>query len=96
MALLGIVDLLFDIYWYILIARILMSWIPNLLNTSFGEAIYKLTEPYLSIFRSFIPPISLGGGYLDLSPIIAFIAFHFIQIGTMSILAFILSTIGIY
>ncbi|OEF96154.1 hypothetical protein BHF68_10000 [Desulfuribacillus alkaliarsenatis] len=92
---LNTVALLFEIYWYILIARIIMSWVPSLQHTGFGEVIYKLTEPYLSMFRGFIPPLSLGGGYLDLSPIIAFIAFYFIRIGTLSILGWILLNIGL-
>ncbi|OEH84723.1 hypothetical protein BHU72_07760 [Desulfuribacillus stibiiarsenatis] len=94
MAILDIVALLFRLYWYILIARIIMSWVPSLYHTKFGETVYNLTEPYLSMFRGFIPPISLGGGYLDVSPIIAFLAYHFIQVGALSIIRWILITIG--
>jgi len=65
-------------------------------NTGFGEAVYKLSEPYLSIFRGFIPPISMGGAYLDISPIIAFLVYNFLRVGAMSILAWILSIIGLY
>jgi len=34
------------------------------------------TDPYLNIFRRFIPLI---GGMLDISPIIAFLALQFIE-----------------
>ena len=32
-----------------------------------------MTDPYLNIFRRFIPPIRLGPGALDISPIIAIV-----------------------
>lgn len=78
-----IVDLLFNVYRYLLLAYILMSWFPNARESSIGQFIGKIAEPYLSIFRRFIPPI---GGMLDLSPIVAFIALHFIQSGVMYLL----------
>jgi YggT family protein len=39
--------------------------------------IYDLTEPVLSLFRRYIPPL---GGF-DLSPIFIFILLRFIQAG---------------
>lgn len=59
-----------EFYSYFLIARILLSWFPNIDWSSQPFAILEqMTEPYLRLFRSIIPP--LGG--LDLSPILAFI-----------------------
>lgn len=95
MFILEVVDLIFRVYWYILIARIIMSWVPSLQHTGFGEVVYRFTEPYLAMFRGFIPPLSLGGGYLDLSPIIAFIAYYFITEGALAIIAWILVAIGL-
>ncbi len=95
MLILRAADFLFEIYWYILIARILLSWVPALHNTGFGEAIYRLSEPYLSLFRGFIPPISMGGAYLDLSPIVAFIVYSFLRVGAMSILQWGLQILGL-
>lgn len=60
-----------------LLAYILMSWFPNARESSIGQFIGKLVEPYLSIFRKFIPPL----GMFDLSPIVAFIALRFIGSG---------------
>lgn len=57
-----------DIYVLILIVRILLSWFQT---TEWGykgiSLLSPITDPYLNIFRSFIPP--LGG--IDLSPIVA-------------------------
>ena len=30
-----------------------------------------MTDPYLNLFRRFIPPVRMGAGALDLSPIVA-------------------------
>jgi YggT family protein len=52
-----------------------LSWFPNInwYNQPFN-AIAQLTDPYLNLFRSLIPP--LGG--MDLSPMLALIA---LQVG---------------
>ncbi len=65
-----------QIYLYLLIARILLSWFPNInwMNPPFS-ILSQLTDPYLNIFRSIIPP--LGG--LDLSPILGFILLQVLQ-----------------
>ncbi|EOR26765.1 YggT family protein [Niallia sp. RD1] len=55
------------IYSYALIVYILMSWIPNARETSIGVFLAKICEPYLEIFRRFIPPL----GMIDISPIVA-------------------------
>jgi len=86
--LISIVSLLFMVYNYLILAYILMSWFPNARESSIGQFIGRLVEPYLSIFRRFIPPI---GGVLDLSPIVAFIALRFIQSGVMYLLDMLFS-----
>lgn len=63
---------LFQLYSYMMIAWILMSWVPNLKYSKFGIILGKLVEPYLSIFRRVIP--SMGG--IDFSPIIAFFVYR--------------------
>ncbi|MGL5195455.1 MAG: YggT family protein [Chroococcales cyanobacterium] len=65
----------FQIYFVLLIIRILLSWFPNVnwYDPPFS-IVSQLTDPYLNIFRSFIPP--LGG--IDLSPILAIFLLQFI------------------
>lgn len=62
---------LIELYKYALIARILLSWLPQLQENRFAEFLYKITEPYLALFRRIIPPI----GMIDLSPIAAFLVY---------------------
>lgn len=61
-----VLDTGLQVYFFANIIYILMSWLPGARETSFGEALASLCEPYLEIFRSFIPPI----GMLDISPLV--------------------------
>ncbi|MEI3597046.1 MULTISPECIES: YggT family protein [unclassified Oceanobacillus] len=65
------------IYSWILIIYILMSWFPGARESSFGELIGRIAEPYLEIFRRFIPPL----GMIDVSPIVAIIVLRFAGMG---------------
>lgn len=60
-----------NLYMYLLIIRVLLTWFPTIdwYNQPFA-ALSQVTDPYLNIFRSFIPP--LGG--IDISPILAILA----------------------
>lgn len=80
---LRIVSWIFQIYDYLIIAFVLMSWLPNVRESFVGQLLGRLVEPYLRIFRKIIPPI---GGVLDVSPIVALIALFFIQIGVKEII----------
>lgn len=68
--LLSIVQRLFDIYGWLIVVWCLLSWVPmrpgGFLDDLRG-ALGMLVEPYLGLFRRFIPP--LGG--VDVSPIVA-------------------------
>jgi YggT family protein len=59
-----------QLYSLLLIGRILLSWFPNLdWSNQPWATITQLTDPYLDLFRRFIPPL---GGF-DLSPMVAII-----------------------
>ncbi len=74
-----------QIYTFIIIAYILLSWLPNARESFIGEMLGKLVEPYLSPFRRLIPPI---GGMLDISPIVAIFALQFIAAGLIAVIDF--------
>lgn len=76
----------YQIYFYMIIAYVLMSWVPNARESSIGQLLGKLVEPYLAVFRRFIPAI---GGVIDISPIVAMFALHFIYQGLIAVLDFI-------
>lgn len=77
---------LISIYSIILVISILMSWIPAIQESSFGQMIRTLTEPYLGFFRKFIPPL----GMIDFSPIIALFALRLISDGITNLFNLIL------
>lgn len=62
-------------YLVLLLIRILLSWFPNInwLSPPFS-ILSQLTDPYLNLFRSIIPP--LGG--IDFSPMLAFLLINVI------------------
>jgi YggT family protein len=58
---------LIDLYSWALIIYILLSWFPNARESSFGQILSRICEPYLEQFRRFVPPL----GMIDISPIVA-------------------------
>lgn len=78
-----IVNYAFLIYRYMLIAYILMSWVPQMRDTSIGQLLERLVEPFLAPFRRIIPPL----GFIDLSPIVAFFALMFAHDGVIFLLS---------
>lgn len=76
-------------YSYALIVYILMSWFPNARETSIGQFLARICEPYLEPFRKIIPPI----GMLDISPIVALIALNFASMGVQYLFSFFLMRI---
>jgi YggT family protein len=64
----------YNIYYWLILISIFGSWFPQFYSTKVGIWIGKLVEPYLAIFRKFIPPL----GVLDFSPIIALIAYRYL------------------
>lgn len=65
------------IYTYLLIFRVLLTWFPNIdwYSQPFA-ALSQLTDPYLNVFRSFIPP--LGDGHFPN------LGYHFASVGKWS------------
>ncbi len=65
-----------DVYSMILFVYVLMSWIPQKsgIVADIDTILGKLCDPFLDLFRRFIPPI---GGMVDISPIIALLVLQF-------------------
>ncbi|CAN7438450.1 YggT family protein [Rossellomorea sp. LjRoot5] len=76
-----ILSKLIQIYSWALIIYILMSWFPNAKETSIGQFLARICEPYLEPFRRFVPSI----GMIDISPIVAFIVLNLAQSGLYQI-----------
>ena len=63
------------VYLVLIFIRIIMSWIPRMPYNRYLAGVLKfvtdVTDPYLNLFRRFLPPVRIGPGALDLSPIVA-------------------------
>ena len=77
------VNAIFIVYIIMIFARILISYVPRIpYNTALRAVVGFITEtvdPYLNLFRRFIPPIGGGGFALDLSPILAIFVLLIVQ-----------------
>jgi len=73
---------LINIYKYILIARILLTWLPsiNWYNQPF-RFLRDITDPVMTPFQRIIPPI----GGLDLSPMLLFLLLDLVQRGLLNL-----------
>jgi YggT family protein len=68
-------DTLIVVYFVLIFVRILMSWLPTLPYSRWLDIVLgfvrDVTDPYLNLFRRFVPSIRFGGGGIDLSPMVA-------------------------
>jgi YggT family protein len=69
------VNTLMLVYVILIFIRIILTWIPRIPYNRVLNAVITfvtdVTDPYLNLFRRFLPPVRLGAGALDLSPIVA-------------------------
>ncbi len=64
-----LVSLVFNILYFLLVIRIIISWVGADPYNEIVRIIYTITEPILAPFRRL--PLQVGG--IDFSPILAFI-----------------------
>jgi YggT family protein len=66
--------LLLQLYYVVLIVRIILSWVPSLPEPvePLARVVRALTDPLLIPLRRMIPPVRIGPGALDLSPLVLF------------------------
>ncbi|MDW6022110.1 YggT family protein [Mesorhizobium sp. BAC0120] len=83
LALIQTIVLALDIYWWLLIAAAIFSWLYafNVVNSRnqvvgmVGDFLYRVTEPALRPIRRVLP--DLGG--IDISPIILLLIIFFVR-----------------
>ena len=73
---LGCLGVVVNIYFFAILAMIIISWVAPGSYNPFILLINQITEPVLAPFRKLLPP--LGG--LDLSPILVFLSINVAQI----------------
>ena len=70
MFILQIISLLLQLFELALLARIILSWFPNVDRSNpIIQFLFDITEPVLKPIRDMLPP----GGMFDFSPLIVFL-----------------------
>ena len=81
-----ILVLLLQVYFYAVLAWVILSWIPTSSSHPLGRVnvfLDRIIYPVILPLRRVIPPLRLGGGMLDLSPIVLLIGLNLL-IGVVS------------
>jgi YggT family protein len=82
MALIQLIQTLFEIYTFILLARVFITWFQVDSYNPIVRVLYQLTEPLLSPIRRWLPQT----GMVDFSPIVAFIVITVVERIVVSLL----------
>jgi YggT family protein len=77
------VNALFIVYVVLVLANVLISYLPRVPYSRplrvVLDFVTETTNPYLNLFRRFIPPLGGAGFALDLSPIIGIFVLLLLQ-----------------
>ena len=69
------------LYTLVILARIIMSWVritPGTPVASIYSVLFSITEPVLGPIRRMIPPVRMGMGAIDVSPIIVLVVIQIV------------------
>ena len=77
-----VIPLLFNVYSFLILARVLLSWVNVNPSNPIVLFIYGVTEPILQPLRNVIPAI----GTMDISPIAALILLQILESLIMSLI----------
>ncbi|MFQ5522502.1 MAG: YggT family protein [Acidimicrobiia bacterium] len=82
MSIRGLVDLALELYFYAVFAWVILSWIRVSSVHPLGKVqafLDRIIYPVISPIRKVLPPIRIGHGALDLSPIVLLIAIQLLR-----------------
>ena len=70
---------LLEIYSFVIVIDALMSWVPSIRNSSLGQFIDRMVEPYVRLFRQGPLLKLMYAPGIDISPVIALFLIYFVQ-----------------
>jgi YggT family protein len=87
--LITIISLAFQIYQFLILIRVLLSWVNtnpyrSRIDHPAIRLLYQVTDPVLAPLRRLIPPV---GGTVDISPVVALIGLEIIRRIVVGLLA---------
>ncbi|MFA5928366.1 MAG: YggT family protein [Candidatus Margulisiibacteriota bacterium] len=80
----NLIDIIFRVLSFLILIRVIISWIPHDPYHPLINIIYQITEPILRPIQGIVPPSRMGG--LDISPIIALFLLSFLKSAIMNLL----------
>ncbi len=75
----GIIILILQVYSFAVLAWVILSWIPTSSTHPLGRVsifLDRIIYPVILPLRRVIPPLRLGGGMLDLTPIVLLVGIN--------------------
>lgn len=78
----GILLFILQIYFWAVLAWVILSWIPTSSEHPLGKVnvfLDRIIYPVILPLRRVIPPLRIGGGMLDLSPIVLIIGIRLLM-----------------
>lgn len=75
----GLLILILQIYFYAVLVWVILSWIPTSSGHPLGKVsmfLDRIIFPVIMPLRRVIPPLRIGGGMLDLTPIVLLIGIN--------------------
>ena len=81
--LIWIINFIFGVYEFLILIRVLLSWVNVSPYHPLVRILYSLTDPLLKPIQRLIPPI---GGTIDISPAVALILLYIVQRVLISLL----------
>ncbi len=78
----GILILILRVYFYAVLGWVILSWIPTSSDHPLGRVnvfLDRIIYPVILPLRRVIPPLRVGGGMLDLSPIVLLIGLQLLM-----------------
>ena len=70
-----LISALIDLYSFVVLAAVIMSWLPMHRRSPLAMMVFRLTEPALAPIRRALP--SMGG--LDFSPMVLLLALQLLK-----------------
>lgn len=70
------INVLFSVYYFFMVLRAILPWIPHNREHVLLKPIYQLTDPVLGPIRMGLPPLKVG---MDVSPFIVIILLWLVQ-----------------
>lgn len=70
-----LISALIDLYSFVVLAAVIMSWLPMHRRSPLAMMVFRLTEPALAPIRRVLP--SMGG--LDFSPMVLLVGLQFLK-----------------